>query len=253
MPRVARKISKTGFYHIIIRGVNKDTIFKDDSDRNKFLHLLKYYKIQLNCKVYAYCLMSNHVHLLIEDKKSNIGELMKNITCVYAGEFNKKYNRVGHLFQDRYKSQNVENQNYLLRLIRYIHRNPEKAGICKTENYKWSSYNEVIYGAKIIDRDFILSIYNDNKFYAINEFKKQMTENHDDILDSAYIKEKLSDAEASRFLEHLIKTKQIPEITTINLTEIVDKIKEIKPISKDQLIRVMGIKRSTFYKIRNKK
>ena len=253
MPRIARKISGTGVYHITIRGVNKETIFLDEADRKMFLRLLKKYKTELNCNVYAYCLMSNHVHLLIEDKQLNIGELMKNITCVYAGEFNKKYNRVGHLFQDRFKSQNVENQNYLLRLIRYIHRNPEKAGICKTEKYKWSSYNEVIYGSKIIDRNFILSIYSDNKFYAINEFKRQVTGEHDDLLDSAYVDEKISDTEARRLIEYLIKTKQIPEITEQNLIKVVDRIREIKQISKEQIIRVLEIKRSKFYKMQNKK
>ena len=120
MPRTARKISKTGFYHVIIRGVNKEMIFIDDEDRKMFLRLLKFYKTDMNCKIHAYCLMSNHVHLLIEDKKLKIGELMKNITCVYAGEFNKKYNRVGHLFQDRFNSQNVEKQDYLFRVIRYM-------------------------------------------------------------------------------------------------------------------------------------
>lgn len=253
MPRIARKISKTGFYHVIIRGVNKEIIFIEDEDRKNFLHLLKYYKTELNCKIHAYCLMSNHVHLLIEDPKLNLGELMKNITCVYAGEFNKKYNRVGHLFQDRFKSQNIEDQTYLLCLIRYIHRNPEKAGICKTEEYKWSSYNEVINGAKIIDRNFILNIYNDNKFLAINEFRKQMIGEHDDILDAAYIKEKISDTEARRLIEHIIKTKQIPEITKENIEEIVDKIRQIKNIRKDQIFRILGIKRSTFYKMQNKK
>ena len=253
MPRIARKLSETGFYHVIIRGVNKETIFLDDNDRKMFLRLLRKYKAELECNVYAYCLMSNHVHLLIEDQQLNIGELMKNITCVYAGEFNKKHKRVGHLFQDRFKSQNVENQNYLLRLIRYIHRNPEKAGICKTEEYKWSSYNEVIYGSKIIDRDFILSIYSDNKFYAINEFKKQMIGEQDDMLDSAYIDEKISDIEARKLIEYLIKTKQIPEITSENLIKVIDGIREIKHITKEQIIRVLEIKRSTFYKMQNEK
>lgn len=248
MPRTSRKISKTGFYHVIIRGVNKDIIFKDDLDRNNFLHLLRYYKTKLNCKIHAYCLMSNHVHLLVEDAEYKIGELMKNITCVYAGEFNKKYDRVGHLFQDRYKSQVVEEQNYLQYLIRYIHRNPEKAGICETEDYKWSSYNEVIYGSKIIDRDFILSIYNDNKFYAIQEFKKQMTGVNDDVLDAAFIKNKISDAEAQRLLEYLIETKQIPEIIESNLEEIVYKIKEVKKLSTEQILRILGVNKTRYYK-----
>ena len=253
MPRTARKISRTGFYHIIIRGVNKEIIFIDDKDKVMFLRLLKYYKIKLNCKIHAYCLMSNHVHLLIEDKNLKIGELMKNITCVYAGEFNKRHKRIGHLFQDRYKSQNVENQSYLLCLIRYIHRNPEKAGICKTEEYKWSSYNEVIYGAKIIDRNFILSIYNDNKFLAINEFRKQMTGVNDDVLDAAYIKEKISDTEARRLIEHIINTKQIPEISKESLKEVVDKIKQIKNMSKEQILRVLGVKKTMYYDNLNNK
>ena len=248
MPRTARKISKTGFYHIIIRGVNKTEIFIDDEDRKMFLHLLKYYSVELNCKIYTYCLMSNHVHLLIEDKELKIGELMKNITCVYAREFNKKHERVGHLFQDRFKSQNVENQNYLLRLIRYIYRNPEKAGICKTEDYKWSSYSEVIYGSKIIDRDFILSIYSDNSFYAINQFKKQMTGNNEDIIDSAFIEEKITDAQARNLIEYVIKTKQIPEINEENLVKVVCKIKEIKNISVEQILRVIEVSKAKYYK-----
>ena len=247
MPRTARKISKTGFYHIIIRGVNKTEIFVDDEDRKTFLHLLKYYSIGLNCKVYAYCLMDNHVHLLIEDKELKIGELMKNITCVYAGEFNKKYGRVGHLFQDRFKSQNVENQDYLLRLIRYIHRNPEKAGICKTENYRWSSYSEVIYGSKIIDRDFILSTYNDNKFYAINEFRKQMTENNDDVIDDVFIEENITDAQVRSFIDYVIKNKEIPEINEKNLVEVVYRIREIKKISIEQILRVLEVSKTKYY------
>lgn len=247
MPRTARKISKTGFYHIIIRGVNKTEIFVDDEDRKTFLHLLKYYIIGLNCKVYAYCLMDNHVHLLIEDKELKIGELMKNITCVYAGEFNKKYGRVGHLFQDRFKSQNIENQTYLLRLIRYIHRNPEKAGICKTENYRWSSYSEVIYGSKIIDRDFILSTYNDNKFYAINEFRKQMTENNDDVIDDVFIEENITDAQVRSFIDYVIKNKEIPEINEKNLVEVVYRIREIKKISIEQILRVLEVSKTKYY------
>lgn len=247
MPRTARKISKTGFYHIIIRGVNKTEIFVDDEDRKTFLHLLKYYSIGLNCKVYAYCLMDNHVHLLIEDKELKIGELMKNITCVYAGEFNKKYGRVGHLFQDRFKSQNIENQTYLLRLIRYIHRNPEKAGICKTENYRWSSYSEVIYGSKIIDRDFILSTYNDNKFYAINEFRKQMTENNDDVIDDVFIEENITDAQVRSFIDYVIKNKEIPEINEKNLVEVLYRIREIKKISIEQILRVLEVSKTKYY------
>ena len=248
MPRTARRISKTGFYHIIIRGVNKENIFIDDEDKKKFLQLLKYYKTQFDCKVYAYCLMSNHVHLLIEDRYLKIGDFMRNITSIYAGEFNKKHGRIGHLFQSRYKSQNIETQSYLVRLIRYIHRNPEKAGISKTQDYNWSSYKEVLYGAKIIDRNFILNIYNDNKFYAINEFIKQMTTYSFDMIDSAYIDDKVSDMQVKAIVQDMLETKVIPEVTKENMNEVIYKIKQIKNISKDQIFRVLEIKKATFYK-----
>ena len=104
-----------------------------------------------------------------------------------------------------------------------------------------------MYGSQIIDRDFILSIYSNNKFYALQEFKKQMIGEHDDTLDAAYIEEKLSDAEARKPIEHIIKTKQIPEITKDNLSEVIDKIKEIKNMSKDQIFRILEINRNKFY------
>ena len=142
----------------MIRGVNKQNIFLEDKDRQMFKRILFYYKRKLNCKIYAYCLMDNHVHLLFSDKEYVISDFMRNIGSVYAGEFNKKYKRVGHLFQDRFKSICVYDDVYLLRLIRYIHRNPERAGISKTEYYKWSSYKEYI--GKEIKRELPLCRYN---------------------------------------------------------------------------------------------
>ena len=247
MPRTARKISRNGVYHIIIRGVNKSNIFLDKDDRIMFLRLLKYYSTKLKCKIYSYCLMSNHVHILMEDRNSKIGEMMKNITCVYAGEFNKKHGRIGHLFQDRFKSYSVESDNYLFCLIRYIHRNPEKAGLCATEKYKWSSYNEIVTESKIVDKEFILSLYSDNKIKAVNEFIMQMTGLNDDVLDSAYIEEKITDIQAKKLIDYLVKTKQIPEITEENLIEIVNKIKEIKGISNNQILRVLRFDKNKYY------
>ena len=112
--------------------------------------MLLYYKKRLDRKIYAYCLMNNHVHILFKDKEESISDFMRNITSKYAYEFKQKHKRVGHLFQDRFKSIYVYNDEYLLRLIRYIHRNPGKAGICKTEDYRWSSYKEYIFNNKII-------------------------------------------------------------------------------------------------------
>ena len=251
MPRMARKISCSGFYHVMIRGVNKQIIFNNDNDRKNFLHLLTYYKAKLNCIIHAYCLMDNHVHLLIEDNEGNLAELMKNITSVYAGEFNKKYKRVGHLFQDRYRSECVEDDNYLLRLVRYIHRNPEKAGICNTEEYKWSSYSEYIYGEKIIKKDFILKIYDEDINSAIKKFKKYMQDKNSDLLDAAYIKRELTDEMLRELVQHEVKIDSIEEIRKMDkqsIKDIIKKLKSIREIKDIQLLKVLNISKNILYR-----
>lgn len=251
MPRTSRKISYSGFYHVMIRGVNKEIIFKDDRDRMNFLHLLKYYKTKLNCVIHAYCLMDNHVHILIEDSNNKLGELMRNVTSVYAREFNEKYNRVGHLFQERYKSQNVENDYYLLRLIRYIHRNPEKAVISKTEDYIWSSYNEYINGTKIIKRDFILAKYDENKNKAIEKFKLEMKQENNDLIDAAYIKDNITDEMLIELIKKEISINDINIIRNMDkqlIKNIIQKIKAIRKIKDVQLLRVLKVSKNIIYR-----
>lgn len=140
MPRVPRE---TGEYmHIIVRGNGKQILFEDSSDREKYLYLLKKYAGETEISILAYCLMDNHVHLLVRDTDSSCAVFMKKIGVGYANYYNKKYERTGHLFQDRYKSEIVTDDVYLLSVYRYILNNPEKAGICRAESYPWSSYRE---------------------------------------------------------------------------------------------------------------
>ncbi len=252
MPRVAREISYSGLYHVMIRGVNKEVIFKDDRDRNNFLHLLKYYKNKLNCDIHAYCLMDNHVHILIEDKNNKLGELMRNINCVYAGEFNKKYKRVGHLFQERFKSENVENDYYLLRLIRYIHRNPEKAGICKTEDYRWSSYKEYIKEGKIINRKFILSKYDKNEKEAIQKFSYSVLNDREDSIDNVYFRTTTTIEERKKFIQFITNIEDVSSIILKNKKEVRDiiiKIKETRKLTAVEISEIIGISKNVIYKI----
>ena len=119
--------------------------------------------------------MDNHVHLLINEDSDEIGRIMKRINISYAYYFNKKYGRVGHLFQDRFKSEGIENDTYLLAAVRYIHNNPVKAGLVKNiEEYKWSSY--ISYTStrsqnSSIDKRFVLEIFSDNDEKAIRLFR----------------------------------------------------------------------------------
>ena len=129
VPRMARVKSNTGVYHLIWRGANRQEIFHDEEDWRMFLNNLKKYKVKLNFSMYAWCLMGNHLHLLMKEGDENISNTMKRIGVSYARYYNRKYRTTGHLFQDRFRSENVEERAYFLTVVRYIHQNPVKAGM----------------------------------------------------------------------------------------------------------------------------
>lgn len=140
MPRKRRIKSSLNCYHIIVRGINKEDIFFDDNDRRKFLKELIDTKEKYNYKILAYVLMPNHMHLVIKEQEKSSSDIMRSLLGRYAVYFNKKYERVGYVFQDRFYSKPIEDDSYMKNVIRYIHLNPEKAGIVRYEEYKWSSY-----------------------------------------------------------------------------------------------------------------
>lgn len=152
MGRKPRGKSVTGIYHVMLRGVNRQDIFEDEEDYSVFkkqLHRVVFYKDESGkpqpprCVIYAYCLMTNHVHLLIRETEEELSIVIKRITVGYALYYNNKYQHVGHLFQNRFRSETVNDKAYFITLLRYIHQNPVAAGITKlVENYKWSSWIE---------------------------------------------------------------------------------------------------------------
>ena len=146
MPRYARQHSESGYLHIITRGVNKQILFEEPKDHIHYLNLLKRFSLETDVTICAYCLMENHVHLLICDKQKNVSLFMKKLGVSYSYYFNAKYHRTGHLFENRFQSRVIEGENYLLTVFRYILNNPRDAGICSAAEYKWSSYGK--YGLK---------------------------------------------------------------------------------------------------------
>lgn len=177
MPRCARRQSASNTYHVMVRGNERKNIFLDDEDRNRFVDTLQNMKGEDNYDIYAYCLMGNHVHLLMREIKDSIQRSMKRICVSYVYYFNKKYNRIGHLFQDRYRSEVVEEDQYILAAARYIHNNPVKAKIvAKPEDYSWSSYLQYINPenskGNLVNRNFLLSMLSDNEDKAIGLFKE---------------------------------------------------------------------------------
>lgn len=145
MARKNRKWFPGAIYHIMARGNYRQNIFKDDEDFKVFLLLMQDAKTKYGFKLHAYCLMTNHYHLLLETEQTEIWKIMKRINQIYAAYYNEKYRLTGHLFQGRYKSCLVENDSYFLQTSRYIHLNPVKAKMVpRAEAYPWSSYSTLI-------------------------------------------------------------------------------------------------------------
>ena len=152
MTRKSREKSATGVYHVMMRGTNKQDIFEVTEDYLRFISILRSMVYPVDdsrrplpprCNIYAYCLMTNHVHLLIRESAEALASVIHRIATAYAHYYNNKYFRCGHLFQDRFKSEPVNDQGYFFTLLRYIHQNPMAAGLSKgIDDYEWSSWKE---------------------------------------------------------------------------------------------------------------
>ena len=158
MSRTPRKHSESGIYHIMLRGINKQQIFYDDEDFRYFIRLLQRYKKLCRYELHAYCLMGNHIHLLIRENEVPLEIIFRHIGSAFVYWYNRKYDRTGHLFQDRYKSEPVNDRRYYLTVLRYILQNPVAAGLCLSpEEYPYSSAREYISGKHgITDIQFAL-------------------------------------------------------------------------------------------------
>ncbi|SKC55845.1 transposase [Maledivibacter halophilus] len=253
MPRTARKKSKTGIYHIILRGINRQSIFENDEDKERLLETLIRYKEKCQYKIYAYCFMDNHFHLLLKEDKEPLEQIMRRIGGSYVYWYNKKYERIGHLFQDRFKSEPVETDSYFLTVIRYIHQNPLKAGITRNiEEYKWSSSREYLRTPKIVDKNDVLKIFDKDAVKALELFIKFHNKFNDDkCLDIKEKKKRISDDE----LRQIIKNKFNIEAWTLHKESkekrkiMLKKLLKIEGVSTRQLARVTGVSTNIIWKL----
>ena len=133
-----------GCFHVINRGNNGMDVFRDEIDYQHYLNLLRHYKRRYPAKVYAYCLMTNHIHLLMETMESRVlPKVMHGLNLAYSLYYKDRYGWNGHLWQDRYKSYLIEKEKYLVTCIEYIESNPVKAGLVSNgEAYLWCSAQE---------------------------------------------------------------------------------------------------------------
>ncbi len=188
MPRIARIAPKAVVFHVLTRGNNKQTIFKDNEDFKEYVDVLRKYKAKYRYKLYHYVLMTNHVHLVIEPTEDGgeLSQIMKGINLSYAQYFKKKYKYTGHFWQDRFKSIIISKDEYLLACGSYVELNPVRAGMVKDpRDYPWSSYKANAYGGEdnLIDRHIIYAKLSTDETVRkeYRSFVQQMQRKHDSM------------------------------------------------------------------------
>ena len=224
----------------MLRGINQQQIFEEDEDYQKFLEVLKDCKEICEFKLYAYCLMGNHIHLLIEENKEPIEQIIKRIGSRFVYWYNVKYRRKGHLFQDRFKSEPVDEQLYFNTVLIYIHRNPIKAGICKKPNeYVYSSYNEYIGQAEIVDTSFVFG-YWDKELFIVNNDQEIETICLD-ITEGTTIR--VTDEEAKDIIKRVSRCENASEFQTLEIKKRDKYLKKLRErgLSIRQISRLTGV------------
>ncbi|WP_409228406.1 transposase [Gudongella sp. SC589] len=248
MARRPRRRSESGLYHVMLRGINKQIIFESEDDRYMLLRTLKRSIDSNKFALYGYCFMDNHVHLLIQELEDDISSAMKRICSSYVLWYNKKYERSGHLFQERFKSEPVEDDNYFLMNLRYIHQNPLRAGICKELlEYKWTSYREYITEPIIIDTDLCLDLFSPNKDRAIDLFIEFMTQNNEDKIPVFEDNIRLTDAEVIEKIcaMGLSNMSEMQKLDKNKRNSYLKALKMTRGISIRQISRITGISKGT--------
>jgi REP element-mobilizing transposase RayT len=182
MPRQARLDIPGALHYIMVRGINKSVIFQDDQDRGQFLTRFGENVTAAGATIYAWALMPNHAHVLFKSGKQGISMVMRKQLTWYAQYYNRRHQRSGHLFENRYKSILCDEDTYLLALIRYIHLNPIRAGIVKTmeelERYPWCGHSSVMGKRECpwMDVDYVLLQFSDTKRKARNAYRRFVAE-----------------------------------------------------------------------------
>jgi len=231
MARKPRIHYEGALYHVICRGNNREYVFKDDGWKSKYLSLIEKYKKRYGFKVYAYVIMDNHVHMLIEVDHVPLSKIMQGIQQVFTQTYNRVHQRTGHIFEQRYKAILCDKDQYLLMLIRYIHQNPVRINHEDGLEYKWSSYNGYLDETKnvLIDVQFPMSLF-DNR---MDRFINFMSEEEKEV-------KEISIREFSEEIDEYERMKnQDREEFSMELEEIVDRVCRYIGIEKD-ILKVKG-------------
>ena len=202
MPRTARKTSLSNIYHVMLRGINRQNIFEEDEDRLCFMNILGQCKKISGFRLYAFVLMSNHVHLLIEPADESLDMIFRRIGTRYAGWYNHKYQRIGHLFQDRF-------------VLRYIIQNPMKAGIeSRPGSYRWSSFLAYEHGkGTVTDTQYALDLFGGRR--ELVDFLNQKDDD-DTVMDEASCDRRLKNDLAKEKMSRITHCSSVSEFQQLD-------------------------------------
>ncbi|NLL46620.1 MAG: transposase [Clostridiales bacterium] len=250
MSRKARQLSSAGIYHIMLRGINQQQIMEDREDNEKFIEILNNCKLISGYKLYAYCLMGNHLHLIISAEIEPLEQIFKRICVRYVYWYNSKYHRVGHLFQDRFKSEPIKNEGHFLSVLRYIHQNPVKAGIVKNpQDYPYSSYNHYMKSKddSPVDTDFALDMMSRKR---LEEFHSEGSE--DACLDIKERPYRLTDERAKEIVMKVSKCKNASEFQLLEIQMRNSCIRKMRKegLSIRQISRLTGVSKGIVERFR---
>jgi len=256
VPRCPREKARSGIYHVLTGGINRQDIFHCEQDYGRFLDIIKRVQAQQPFRLYAYCLMRNHVHLLLQEQDESIAATMKRIGVSYAGWYNAQYDRTGPVFQDRFKSEAVEDNAYLLTVLCYIHNHPVEAQlVIKPQDYSWSSCKEYYRKRSAIDvltdTAYILNMLSQEQEIAqtmLREFTCR--QGFQRVLDIDR-QERKSDDELRAYLEHLLAGQSILCLSTMKRGErnsFLQQVKKVQGVTQRQIARVTGLNANIIFK-----
>lgn len=193
MPRLPRSYIKTSFFHVITQGINKSYIFEKAEDIKYYIKIMYHLTKEQKIKIIGYCIMNNHAHMLIETEEiEELSKYMQRLNTKYGKYYNKKYNRVGYVFRDRYRAEGIYTEEYLYNCLKYIYNNPVKAGICKkAEDYPYSNYKKI---DKELNENYAFIDVDDNdKDIGEEIIEKFLKENEMELIDLKRNKRRLKE------------------------------------------------------------
>ncbi len=220
MARKPRIHYEGALYHVMVRGNNRSYIFRNEDNKRTYKKIVSKYKKRYRFKLYAYCIMDNHAHLLIEVADIPLSKIMQGIQQVFTQYYNRRNNTTGHVFEQRYKSFLCDKDAYLLSLIRYIHQNPIRSKLTESLKYLWSSHQEYIDIPELADVNFPLSLFDTHKKNAIKRYLAFMDEMETKGIGSMNKEEEE--------IEEVINMKGSPKVARDTLIKIIEEVTKIE-------------------------